>query len=167
MAVSSRRAVEPLTISIRPAVPSDAPFLFALYRSVREHKFAFLPPVQLERILHMQFEAQLRDYAAQYPNAEDWIILFDGEPAGRLLWCEQAGESCVVDIAVVAQLRNRGIGTYALEAAIRRAKQLGKPLRLAVRQGNDAAIRLYRRLGFIILRKNELFLEMEHRGTGR
>jgi len=110
----------------------------------------------------MQFDAQLRGYAAQYANAEDWIILSDGEPAGRLLWCEQAGELCVVDIAVLAQLRNHGLGSYGLELAIRRAKELGKPLRLSVRQSNDAAIRLYRRLGFVTLRENALYLEMEY-----
>jgi ribosomal protein S18 acetylase RimI-like enzyme len=147
---------------IRPAGPSDAPFLFALYRSAREQEFAFLPPAQLEQILRMQFDAQLRGYAAQYPNAEDWIILSDSKPAGRLLWCEQAGELCVVDIAVLAQLRNRGLGTYGLELAIRRAKELGKPLRLSVRQSNDAAIRLYRRLGFVTLREKALYLEMEY-----
>jgi ribosomal protein S18 acetylase RimI-like enzyme len=152
-----------LTTGIRPAGRCDARFLFELYRSARAREFASLRPAQLEQILSMQFDAQSRGYAAQYPNAEDWIILSDDAPAGRLLWCEQAGESWVLDIAVVEALRNRGIGTYALKAAIRRAGELGKPLRLSVRRENHAAVRLYHRLGFATLRENELFLEMEHR----
>jgi ribosomal protein S18 acetylase RimI-like enzyme len=111
----------------------------------------------------MQFHAQLQGYAAQYRNAENWILLCDGEPCGRLMWCEQAEELRVVDIVVAPALRNRGLGTYGLEAAIRHAAELGKPLRLLVRQGNDAAVRLYRRLGFAILREELLFLEMERR----
>lgn len=151
-----------LIAGIRPAGAEDAPFLFALFRSTHEHEFAFLPPGQQEPVLRMQFEAQSRSYTAQFPNAQDWVILFGGQAAGRLLWCEQADQLRVVDIGVLAPFWNHGLGTYALGLAIQRAAELGKPLRLSVRQDNHAAQRLYGRLGFATIGQDLLYLEMEY-----
>ena len=154
-----------MAAGIRRAGPQDAAFLFVLYRSTRAKEFAFLPASQQEPILRMQWEAQSRGYAAQFPNSEDWVILWDGEPAGRVLWCEGPDELRVVDVAVLAQFQNRGLGTYGLGLAAERARQIGKPLRLTVRLDNHAAARLYERLGFIPLRQDLLYVEMEQRAA--
>jgi ribosomal protein S18 acetylase RimI-like enzyme len=92
---------------------------------------------------------------------QDLLILLDDEPAGRLLVAEEEDEFRVVDIAVLTEYRNRGIGTYTLKASIQRAKESGKPIRLSVLRGNDAAARLYGRLGFVPFREDAVFVEME------
>lgn len=109
----------------------------------------------------MQFEAQRRGYAADFPGSEDYILLFGDEPAGRLLCAETESEVRIVDIAVQTPWRNRGLGTWALRVAADRARARSKLLRLSVRRDNEAALRLYRRFGFVLIAEDALYIGME------
>jgi ribosomal protein S18 acetylase RimI-like enzyme len=160
---SIRRGPDALPFNIRPVGRGDSQFLFELFRSVREFEFSILPEGQRDPLLRMQFELQVRDYADRYPHAEDFILLFDGEPAGRLLWSEHESELRILDIAVVRSLRNLGLATYAMNLAVERAAERNKAMRLSVRRDNDSAVRLYRQLGFDTIAADPLYLEMEHR----
>ncbi len=108
----------------------------------------------------MQFEAQRRGYAADFPSAEHCIVLVEGQPAGSLLCAELEAEYRIVDLAIVPPLRNRGLGASAIAVALERAAALNKPLTLSVRRDNQAALRLYHRLGFNEIAADALFIRM-------
>ena len=99
------------SISTRAATEQDEAFLFALFRSVRLPEFAHaqLPPPQLDLLMNLQYNGQKATYGAQYPDG-DQIVLADGEPIGRIWVYRVAGEHQLVDISLMPELRNRGIG---------------------------------------------------------
>lgn len=59
-------------------------------------------------------------------------------------------EAHITRVTVAEQYRRRGYGRQVVEHLLRRAFTLGASLaRLEVREGNEAAIHLYERLGFV------------------
>ena len=151
-------------IHLRPARTDDAAFLFALFCSARESEFALLPPPQRESLLRLQYQAQTRDYAERYPQAEHFIIECDGESAGRLLLNRDADQLRVVDIAVLPAMRGRGIASAVLKSLITEAEAAGVPIRLSVWHDNPA-LTLYRRLGFNVREERATHVEMEWRSS--
>jgi [ribosomal protein S18]-alanine N-acetyltransferase len=60
-----------------------------------------------------------------------------------------AGQAHINNLAVVPELRGRGLGTRLLEAVIAQAAQLGATvMTLEVRQSNTPALQLYQSAGF-------------------
>jgi ribosomal protein S18 acetylase RimI-like enzyme len=153
--------------TLRPAAAPDEDFLFALYAGTRAAEFAPLgwPEAQLNAILRMQFNAQQRAYEAQYSAAGHQIVLLDGQPVGRI-WVERNGnEILLVDIALLPATRGHGIGTQLIKELIAESAATGTPLRLMVVKDNDAARRLYERLGFVIDGEDGPRYHMEHRAA--
>lgn len=73
----------------------------------------------------------------------------DGTLAGYLCLKQLLDEAEILDVAVAAAMRGRGVGGRLVREAITLARERGAVvLSLEVREGNDAAISLYRRLGF-------------------
>lgn len=71
------------------------------------------------------------------------------ETAGYAICWTIGEESHLLNIAVRPDARHRGIGRSLLRECIRRSALAGgRSIVLEVREGNDAAIRLYRRHGF-------------------
>ncbi len=101
----------------------------------------------------MQFDSQLSQYRASAPEADDWILELDPgtgpEPVGRCYLHRGPAEHHLLDLAIRAQWRGRGIGSAVLERLCAEAGQAGVPLRLSVWQANEGALRLYRRHGFV------------------
>ena len=149
---------------LQPATAGDAPFLAALYKEVHEPEFAplNLPPQALEQLLTMQFQAQSAGYAAQFPQAQDHLVVLDSEVAGRLLVDRSATEMLLVDIALFARFRSRGLGAALLGRVIAEATAKSLPLRLSVRFDNPA-LRLYERQGFVRVGGDGLNLSMAWR----
>lgn len=59
-------------------------------------------------------------------------------------------EADIMNVAVAPEMRSQGIGTYMLRELMRRGRARGVcRYTLEVRQSNDAAICLYRKLGFV------------------
>jgi len=149
-------------IHLRPQCAEDADFLFVLFCSAREADFALLPQAQRESLLLFQCQAQARDYAARFPRSKHFIIEFGEQRAGRVLLNRGADELRVVDIAVVPELRGRGIATAVLKPLISEAEAAGIPVRLSVWHDNPA-LALYRRLGFRVRAESATHLELEWR----
>lgn len=83
------------------------------------------------------------------PQAHFLVAEADGAVAGYIGVQEICGEGYVTNVAVLPQYRRRGIGERLLREAACGAKARGCDfLSLEVRVGNEAAIRLYRRIGF-------------------
>lgn len=78
-----------------------------------------------------------------------WIALDQGKAVGYGALCLIAGEGEIQRIAVLPEARKRGIGKKLLETMVDFAKKAGtSAITLEVRAGNEAAVNLYKSLGF-------------------
>jgi len=145
-------------IDYRLEEDSDRAFLAALYASTREAEFASLgmPAEALIGFLEQQHHAQHRHFRLVYPEAEWLIVEQNGQRIGRLYLIESVEHAHVIDIALQPSSRGRGIGTAILTDLIEQAHARRKPVRLSVASANQAAIRLYGRLGFERVEENGL-----------
>ena len=154
-----------MNLALRLASPSDQDFLFQLYASIRQEEIAPFgwPAQQQEMFLRMQFNAQQRWYEQAYSRASHHIILLDEKPAGRIMVLRQDGRNHLVDIALLPEFRNQGIGTQLLKDLIAKSDQEAIPVGLQVLRTNVKAIRLYERLGFTKSGEDQMYLQMERK----
>jgi ribosomal protein S18 acetylase RimI-like enzyme len=151
-----------MTISLRPFRPEDQEFLFQLYASTRMHEIAGFgwPAAQQEMFLQMQFNAQRRSYESAYKDAEHQIVELDGQPIGRLMVLREKDFAVLVDIALLAEHRGRGVGGRLVRELMQQCARDGVTLRLQVLKSNPA-LRLYERLGFIRTGEDQMYVQME------
>jgi GNAT superfamily N-acetyltransferase len=149
-------------VGLRLASADDEPLLRQIYASTRVAEIAAIPldGNQKQAFINMQFMAQRRQYDISYPLGENKIILFDREPAGRLLVDRSEPMWTLVDIALLPAYQNRGIGTLLLDGLLREASAAGKSVKLHVVQSNPAK-NLYERLGFSEVTSSEVYCEMK------
>src|SRR5579871_2606879 len=152
-----------MPITHRPYAPGDLEFLFKLYASTRLHEISGWgwSHEQQEMFLRMQFNARQRWYEEAYERADHQLILLDGELIGRILVLHQQAANTLVDIALLAEHRNLGIGTRFVGELISLSNQQGVPVRLQVAKANPAAFRLYQRLGFVETGTDDMYFQME------
>jgi ribosomal protein S18 acetylase RimI-like enzyme len=155
-------------IALRPISSDDLPFLLAVYASTREPELAAVEwdAEQKAAFVRMQFDAQHAYYQEHYAGAAFDVILVGGDPAGRLYVAREEDEIRIVDIALLPDFCNRGVGTTLLRGLQSEAAAAGKPLRVHVERFNPA-LRLYERLGFRQIDDRGVYLFMEWRGAGQ
>ncbi len=156
-----------MEIELRPARAEDEGFLQELYAEIDggELAAAGLPAAVLQPMLAMQYRARPMGYAAQYPRAENSIVWSAGRSLGRVLVNDGTSELRLVDIAILAAERGRGVGSELMRGLCERARSSGVPLRLSVRAGSPA-VRLYTRFGFVRTGEDAIDVHMEYRGAG-
>ena len=139
----------PAATALRPVCDTDADFLYRLYASTRAAEMTLVDwsEAQQQEFLRMQFEAQSRHYAEHYPHASFDIIEMDGEAIGRLYLDRQAHEFRIIDIALLAEFRGRGLGNNQMQAIMAQAAEHGCCVTIHV-EHNNPALALYQRLGF-------------------
>jgi ribosomal protein S18 acetylase RimI-like enzyme len=154
------------TVTLRPVAPEDEEFLLRVYASTREDEMAQVPwsEEQKDAFVRQQSAAQRREYDAHYPGAEYDVILLDGEPAGRVWVGRDDEEIHLLDIALLREAQNRGVGAAVLRALIEESRATGKRLRHMVFVMNTDALRFYERLGFVAFEEIGPYLHMEWRG---
>lgn len=150
------------SISLRPATGDDQDFLRAVFASTRAAEVAALggEGALAASFVDMQFRIQQQSYGSRYPAADNYIISIDDCPAGRLLVDRSGNAQVLVDIALLNDFRNRGIGSFLIRRLMNEAAAENKPVRLSVLKFNPA-LRLYQRLGFSIVADENLYLQME------
>ncbi|MGH6760861.1 MAG: GNAT family N-acetyltransferase [Phyllobacterium sp.] len=137
--------------TLRCAVLDDMPFLRDLYRSHRSGEFASLgwPVEQTRAFLDQQFDFQHRAYLATFPEAAFLLILSEGAPVGRIYVDFSSDPRHLIEIGLVPERRNVGIGTMLILAIQHQARSSGATgVSLHVGSDNEGAQRFYRRLGF-------------------
>ncbi len=102
---------------------------------------------QKDAFVRMQYNAQRQHYLTYYPQAEYSLILRDEQPIGRIIIERTAGEIRLMDIALLPEHRNGGIGTALVRDLVDEADRKQLPIELHV-EGNNPAMRLYERFGF-------------------
>ena len=130
-------------VSLRAVAPEDEEFLLRVYAGTREDELARVPwsEEQKDAFVRQQSAAQRREYDAHYPAAEYDVILLDGRPAGRVWVGRDDAEIHLLDIALLREAQNCGVGT------------------------NTDAMRFYGRLGFVAFEEVGPYLHMEWRGA--
>ena len=136
-------------LNLRPIVDSDRDFLYSVYASTRteELKLTDWDEAQKAAFLEMQFAAQHQYYQEHYKDTDFLIIIKDNQAAGRLYIARWPEEIRIVDLALLPEFRNSGIGSRILGDVINEAKASNKPVSIHVERFNPA-VNLYRRLGF-------------------
>lgn len=139
--------------------------MYELYSAVRGPEFAMAPitPTQREHLIRMQFRGQMSAYTQMYPNSCYHIVLLDGAPVGRLWVAPGEGEFHLVDIAIHPKLQSKGIGTVLIQRLQQEAAKARLPIRCCVFKFNPGSLRFHQRLGFVIVREDEMHYYMEWR----
>ena len=150
------------TLRFRHESDDDRAFRYRLFRDSRSDEWERLPldATLRAQLMRLQFEAQTISYRAQFPDARFDIVELADEPIGRIVVDRPGTMLRLVDLALVPQYRNRGIGTAILAALIDEAQAAQLPVRLRVAAGNEAALRLYLRLGFVAIAATEMDVEL-------
>lgn len=155
----------PTSIVLRPARPEDEPFLLELYASTRAEEMAQWgwTEAQQAAFINLQFNGQQASYRMQFPQAVYQLILLNDQPVGRMITLNTDEEVRLVDISLLVQHRNLGIGSRLIRDLCNEAAAEGKPCRLRVLRTNVAAARLYLRLGFVPDGESDTHMQMEWR----
>ena len=96
----------------------------------------------------------------QFPQAKHWVIRHGEVAAGRMIVDRTADEEILlIDIALLPEHRNKGIGSVLMGKLIEKASQCGKGIRIHVERFNPA-LAWYQRLGLRTDDKSEIYLEM-------
>jgi ribosomal protein S18 acetylase RimI-like enzyme len=148
-------------VGLRFARPEDESFLLDVFASTRTEELALTSwtPQQKDAFLRMQFDAQRRSYANDHPHAEYWVIQHDYVDVGRMITDRNDSEIALMDIALLPQHRQQGIGSVLLRRLTEEATRGGKSIRLHVERFNPALL-WYERLGFKVTGEGQIHLEM-------
>jgi len=124
-------------------------FLYQIYASTREAEMAVVDwtATEKETFLQMQFNAQHTHYQQHFGDANFDLILLDGEPVGRLYLHRRKDEIRIIDIALLPEHQDQGVGSALLRDILDQATQADLPVRIHVER-NNPALGLYHRLGF-------------------
>ena len=159
----------PVARALRPATADDEPFLARVYAGTRAAELAAVAWTEEQKaaFVQMQFAAQAQYYREHYPDTSFDVIVLDGQPVGRLYVARWTDEIRIVDIALLPEFCNRGIGTTLLRSCRRKRAARASRSRIHVERFNPA-LRLYQRLGFTQIEDKGvyLFLEWNDRGSG-
>jgi ribosomal protein S18 acetylase RimI-like enzyme len=153
----------PGCVTLRPSVAEDRAFLYEVYADSRADELAQVPWTDEQRaaFLMQQFAAQDAAYRENYPGADFSVIELDGVPIGRLYVARlDDGEIRIMDVALLAEHRGRGIGTSLIGEIIVRADHEEAMVSLHVEHWNPA-LHLYERLGFVQAAANDVYVRME------
>ena len=146
-----------MDLRFRPVQGSDEDFLREVFASARADELAAVqwPKEQKAAFVEHQFRAQASSYRTHFPNATYEIVLADSEPVGRLYLDRRSDEIRILELTLLTQFRNQGIGTQLLRGLCAEARQKGHLVGVHITR-QARSMNLARRLGF------EKRLEAEH-----
>lgn len=151
------------SIGLRPATSSDAPLLLEIYTSTRADEMALVPwwtGEQKASFVQMQSDAQHKHYRNNYPQAQYLIVTVNDRPAGRLYLAEKESELRILDLTLLPDERNQGVGSYLLNRLIEDSTAKKKALEIHV-ENFSPALRLLERLGFVNAQENGIYFLMK------
>jgi GNAT superfamily N-acetyltransferase len=155
-------ASSPESIATRSVEAKDQRFLVELYKSSRGDDLRGLgwDEQRISEFLDMQYEAQQNFYDSDYRDAADELILLEDKPIGRLLIESRPHEIRCIDLALLPEYRERGLGTGIIQKLQEKARRERKPLRLQVIRFSRA-VNLFDRLGFVRTSETGTHFQME------
>src|ERR1044071_7387946 len=120
----------PESITTRSVKPEDQRFLVELYKSSRGDDLRGLgwDEQRISEFLDMQYAAQQNFHASDYRDAADELILLEDKPIGRLLIELRPHEIRCIDLGLLPEYRERGLGTGIIQKLKDQARREKKPL---------------------------------------
>lgn len=142
-------------LHLRDITVNDEESLYQIYASTRTEELVQVTdwtPSQKEAFLRWQFTAQHTHYQNNYEGAHFWIIESNSRVIGRLyLDTNFESESMrIIDIALLPEWRNRGIGKKILLDIMDLAETMNLCVTIHVESFNRA-MKLYKKLGFTLV----------------
>ncbi|MES2933466.1 MAG: GNAT family N-acetyltransferase [Pseudomonadota bacterium] len=149
-------------INVRTRDEHDRSFLSDLYTSTRIEELQQVdwPEQQKRAFLHDQFTLQHEHYLKHYPRASWLVIERDGVAIGRLYEETTGSEVRLMDISLLPDCRNQGIGSTLMKMVLDYADELNLPVGLHVESFNPA-LKLYMRLGFTTMETRGIYFFMQ------
>lgn len=149
------------TPSLRPAAPDDEGFLIALFASTRPDVGAWACGEEEKAgFLLAQYRMREHSFQTRYPGAVSSVIRAAGKDAGRICVAGTPREIRILDIALLPEWRNRGIGSAVIGGILEEARGGRLPVRLMVERFSRARP-LYERMGFHIVDESGTHYLME------
>ena len=154
----------PEGIGLRPASATDLPLLHRVYCSTRQDELRVLDWTMAEKaaFLQQQFDLQHRYYHAHFPEAQFCIIECAGQDIGRWYLDRASSELRLIDIALLPEWRQRGIGSRLLRSLMEEAEASGRDILLHV-EADNLALAWYARLGFEPLGNDGMYVKLRRR----
>ena len=142
---------------LRPARASDDAFLYDVFCTTWADEVAALPNQNLaQHVLRIQHIAQERRFAQKYPGHQRYVVVEDGEPAGRLYLHHDETTTHVVDVTLLPRYRSHGLGTRVFADLLAQCADQGRTISLRVSRRNRRAVELCNRLGLTLTAVDDL-----------
>lgn len=154
-----------LDITYRPIKEKkDMDLLYQIYRSTRIEEMGQSGWTfeEVENFIQMQFQLQHTQYMEHYNGAAFDIIIFEGKDIGRLYVDRWSKEIRIIDIALIANYRRKGIGSQIMGDLIKEADEKNHLLSLHV-EHNNPAMGLYKKMGFEKIKEVGVYYLMERK----
>jgi ribosomal protein S18 acetylase RimI-like enzyme len=141
---------------LRHASDRDRVLIAGIYACTREEELRLAPwsPEQKRTFTDWQSQQQEAHYALHYPACERLVVERDA-PIGRL-YVNTAAEVRLMEVTLLPQWRNQGIGTTLTRLVLEYADFLRLPASLHVEPFNPAK-RMYERLGFAVVETRGIY----------
>jgi ribosomal protein S18 acetylase RimI-like enzyme len=147
---------------LRACTEADDAFVYDVFVTTWESEVAALPNQNLARhVLRIQHIAQERRFAGSFPSLQRYVVLQDGEPAGRLYVSDAPDRLQVVDLTLVPRFRDRGIGSRILRDLLRHAMAERRTVAIHVPRRNPGMTTLVASLGFDLVAVDDLDNHLE------
>jgi ribosomal protein S18 acetylase RimI-like enzyme len=142
---------------LRACTEADEAFVYDVFCTTWESEVAALPNQNLaQHVLRIQHISQERRFAGRFPDHQRYVVMEGDQPAGRLYVDETGPVLQVIDLTLMPQFRDRGIGTRIFGDLFAHAERHGLTVRLRVERRNERATMLYTSLGFELVSMDDL-----------
>ena len=157
-----RELNQTMTITLRDAGLDDEPFLLQVFACTRAAELALVPwsDEQRDAFLQMQFNAQHSYYHERHPDADYKIILRDDEAVGRLYVLREKDLIRIMDITVLPDYRNAGIGSGLIQSLLDEATGAKQKVQIYVENFNPS-LALFKKMNFSLLKEDGFNLLLE------
>jgi ribosomal protein S18 acetylase RimI-like enzyme len=150
-------------ILLKERTENDSEFFMELFGEIKSselHLETWPEPVKKQMIM-MQYNAFMQTVITEFPYNYDYLILFKSNKAGRLQLDKNDNGFRIINISLLSEFRNNGIGTAIIQDIIYEANSKKIPVFLDVDRINPA-FNLYQRFGFKIINQDEIRFSMKY-----
>ncbi|MHA7985005.1 GNAT family N-acetyltransferase [Rathayibacter sp. CAU 1779] len=144
--------IPPHELHYRPITAVDGPALFRLFRQVHAAEIAALAidATAREALASMQYVDERIRTDAEFPDAVDLAIEHDKTLCGRMVTVLRESGIQLLELSVLVEHRDQGIGTLAMRRLAHIAETHGCPIWLRADAGASDCRGFLERVGFTV-----------------